>query len=177
METEMFDETWYRNTLALARRLHAGQADKGGQPYIEHVERVARILVERFPDATPEQVHAALLHDVLEDSVHTSPPRAGRRRAGGGRDRRAADARTGEPFVGRAVMLIVIAAENYAPPARQRNIAPLTEKDPHLVSRGGPDRYAGLRPPASSNGPFGSPGRRTTASPSGPFVCFTPGVT
>jgi (p)ppGpp synthase/HD superfamily hydrolase len=67
METEMFDETWYRNTLALARRLHAGQAAKGGQPYIEHVERVARILVERFPDATPEQVQAALLHDVLED--------------------------------------------------------------------------------------------------------------
>jgi hypothetical protein len=56
-----------------------------------------------------------------------------------------ADARTGEPFAGRVVMLIVIAAENYAPPARQRNIAPLAEQDPHLVSRGGPDRYAGLR--------------------------------
>ena len=70
----MLDEPWYRDALALARRLHAGQVDKGGRPYIEHVERVARVLVERFPDATPEQVQAALLHDVLED-CDTTPVR------------------------------------------------------------------------------------------------------
>jgi (p)ppGpp synthase/HD superfamily hydrolase len=73
-ETDMLDEPWYRETLALAQRLHAGQVDKGGRPYVEHVERVARRLVEMFPDATREQIQAALLHDALED-CDTTPVR------------------------------------------------------------------------------------------------------
>ena len=68
------DQPWYRDALALARRLHAGQVDKIGRPKAEHVERVARRLVELFPDATPEQVQAALLHDTLED-CNTTPVR------------------------------------------------------------------------------------------------------
>jgi len=68
----MLDEPWYRDTLALARRLHAGQVDKVGRPKAEHVERVARRLVALFPDATAEQVQAALLHDTLEDCDTTS---------------------------------------------------------------------------------------------------------
>jgi (p)ppGpp synthase/HD superfamily hydrolase len=69
---KMLEQPWYRDTLALARRLHAGQVDKVGQPKAEHVERVARRLIELFPDATPTQVQAALLHDTLEDCDTTS---------------------------------------------------------------------------------------------------------
>lgn len=47
--------------LALARKVHAGQTDKAGQPYIEHVLAVA----ERMD--TEEAVCTAVLHDVLED--------------------------------------------------------------------------------------------------------------
>jgi (p)ppGpp synthase/HD superfamily hydrolase len=74
MAMKMSDLPWYRDTLALARRLHAGQVDKVGQPKVEHVERVARRLVELFPDATADQVQAALLHDTLED-CDTTPVR------------------------------------------------------------------------------------------------------
>lgn len=62
---------WYRETLALAQRLHSGQVDKAGAPYWTHLERVARRLVERFPDATKAQVQAALLHDAIEDAGMT----------------------------------------------------------------------------------------------------------
>jgi hypothetical protein len=47
---------------------------KVGRPKTEHVERVARRLVKLFPDATPEQMQAALLHDTLED-CDTTPIR------------------------------------------------------------------------------------------------------
>jgi (p)ppGpp synthase/HD superfamily hydrolase len=67
----MLDEPWYQNALALATTLHAGQLDKAGQPYIEHLKRVAHILVEQFPNATPTEVQAALLHDSLEDTEAT----------------------------------------------------------------------------------------------------------
>jgi len=49
----------YRDVLALARRLHARQVDKVGQPKADHVERVARRLVELFPDTTPTEIQAA----------------------------------------------------------------------------------------------------------------------
>lgn len=49
----------------LACRLHAGQVDKAGRPYIEHLTRVyLRVLAaggDRF------QLMAALLHDSIED--------------------------------------------------------------------------------------------------------------
>lgn len=58
---------------ALGERLppwtfHDGQLDKAGKPYISHPERVAAILVDRWPDATTAEMQAAWLHDVLEDT-------------------------------------------------------------------------------------------------------------
>lgn len=47
---------------ALAYRAHAGQVDKAGRPYIEHVARVAYAVSD---DPVAEAV--AWLHDVLED--------------------------------------------------------------------------------------------------------------
>lgn len=46
----------------LAYRAHAGQADKAGRPYIEHVARVAAAV-----SGDPEAELLAWLHDVLED--------------------------------------------------------------------------------------------------------------
>lgn len=48
---------------ALAHRAHAGQVDKAGRPYIEHVARVAAAVQD---DPAAEAV--AWLHDVLEDA-------------------------------------------------------------------------------------------------------------
>jgi len=47
-------------TIALAVRLHAGQRDKAGLPYIAHPLAVMRMVSE-------EVWHIAVLHDVLED--------------------------------------------------------------------------------------------------------------
>lgn len=47
---------------ALAYRVHAGQVDKAGRPYIEHVARVAAAVA-----GDPEAEAVAWLHDVLED--------------------------------------------------------------------------------------------------------------
>jgi (p)ppGpp synthase/HD superfamily hydrolase len=47
----------------LAHRAHAGQVDKAGRPYIEHVARVAAACAD---DPVAEAV--AWLHDVLEDN-------------------------------------------------------------------------------------------------------------
>lgn len=46
----------------LAYRAHAGQTDKSGRPYIEHVERVAAAVSD-----DPIAEAAAMVHDVLED--------------------------------------------------------------------------------------------------------------
>lgn len=48
---------------ALAYRAHAGQVDKAGRPYIEHVARVAARVAD-----DPEAEAVAWLHDVLEDA-------------------------------------------------------------------------------------------------------------
>ncbi|SMX46175.1 HD domain-containing protein [Maliponia aquimaris] len=58
-------------TAALAGHLHAGQVDKAGQPYIGHLVRVSRHLLRLFPDATPDERHAAWLHDAVEDTATT----------------------------------------------------------------------------------------------------------
>ena len=47
----------------LAHRAHAGQVDKAGRPYIEHVSRVAAACAE-----DPEAEAVAWLHDVVEDT-------------------------------------------------------------------------------------------------------------
>ena len=65
---------------AFAIQAHAGQIDKGGQPYIRHLERVANATivragharrVDRFDLDQIEVVQAAFLHDVLEDTAAT----------------------------------------------------------------------------------------------------------
>ncbi len=53
---------------ALARRLHAGQVDKLGEPYVGHLARVVAILRRRWPDASAAEVEAAWLHDAIEDT-------------------------------------------------------------------------------------------------------------
>lgn len=52
----------------LAIRAHAGQVDKAGRPYIEHVARVASAVSD-----DPEAEAVAWLHDVLEDSPEFGP--------------------------------------------------------------------------------------------------------
>ncbi len=47
----------------LAHRAHAGQVDKAGRPYIEHVARVAAAVSD-----DPEAEAVAWLHDVIEDA-------------------------------------------------------------------------------------------------------------
>lgn len=59
------------NAAALAARLHAGQTDKAGEPYIGHLARVAAILTRRWPHATRDEIDAAWLHDSLEDTEAT----------------------------------------------------------------------------------------------------------
>ena len=68
----MQNADWFRDTLEFAKTLHHGQVDKAGAPYWMHLERVARRLMERFPDATKAQIQAALLHDAIEDAGVTT---------------------------------------------------------------------------------------------------------
>lgn len=49
----------------IAKTAHSGQVDKGGKPYIQHVEAVAK----KCQDADTKVV--ALLHDVIEDTPLT----------------------------------------------------------------------------------------------------------
>lgn len=53
------------HALVLATRAHAGQVDKGGEPYILHPLRVMLRL------RTTEERIAALLHDAVEDTPWT----------------------------------------------------------------------------------------------------------
>lgn len=59
-------------TKSLVAELHAGQLDKGGAPYIGHVLRVYNRLLKKFPDANEDVLHAALLHDAIEDCDFTA---------------------------------------------------------------------------------------------------------
>ena len=54
-------------SIEIMRRAHEGQLDKCGRPYYLHPLRVAMRLVH----CTPEERHAALLHDVVEDTPLT----------------------------------------------------------------------------------------------------------
>ncbi|MEU6383445.1 HD domain-containing protein [Streptomyces bauhiniae] len=53
----------------LARRVHAGQTDKAGRPYAEHLAAVAEGVRARGGDE--EQIAAAWLHDSVEDDALT----------------------------------------------------------------------------------------------------------
>ena len=57
------------NAYRLASRLHKGQTDKAGQPYIEHLTRV--FLRVQYEGGGANQQIAALLHDCIEDG-HTT---------------------------------------------------------------------------------------------------------
>ncbi|MFG2117932.1 HD domain-containing protein [Streptomyces sp. NPDC048710] len=52
---------------SLARTAHAGQTDKAGRPYAEHLAAVADGVRARGGD--PEQIAAAWLHDSVEDDA------------------------------------------------------------------------------------------------------------
>ncbi|MEW1719001.1 HD domain-containing protein [Streptomyces sp. NPDC093109] len=52
---------------ALARRAHAGQTDKAGRPYAEHLAAVADGVARR--GGSVEQIAAAWLHDAIEDDA------------------------------------------------------------------------------------------------------------
>ncbi|MEU1373255.1 HD domain-containing protein [Streptomyces triculaminicus] len=60
---------------ALARRAHAGQTDKAGRPYAEHLAAVAGGVRERGGDEA--QIAAAWLHDAVEDDALTAEWLAG----------------------------------------------------------------------------------------------------
>jgi (p)ppGpp synthase/HD superfamily hydrolase len=72
---------------ALARVQHAGQVDKAGAPYAEHLERVVAAAERRAREAeslrlalnVDEVAQAAWLHDIIEDTPTTAE---GLRRAG-----------------------------------------------------------------------------------------------
>lgn len=53
--------------IQFATRAHDGQVDKSGSPYILHVLRVGA----RLHDLGDDYVIAGLLHDVVEDTMHT----------------------------------------------------------------------------------------------------------
>jgi (p)ppGpp synthase/HD superfamily hydrolase len=61
------------DAIALAERAHAGQTDKVGEPYIEHVRRVVAAVANHGDDAQM----AAALHDVVEDTAWTLEQLAG----------------------------------------------------------------------------------------------------
>ncbi|GGW28553.1 HD domain-containing protein [Streptomyces caelestis] len=52
---------------ATARAAHAGQTDKAGRPYAEHLQAVAEGV--RARDGDEEQIAAAWLHDAVEDDA------------------------------------------------------------------------------------------------------------
>lgn len=57
--------TNYEFALELAERAHHGQKDKAGQPYVEHLKRVA----SSMPNDILKTI--AILHDILEDTFVT----------------------------------------------------------------------------------------------------------
>ena len=67
----MTDAKVQTTAKALAERLHAGQTDKAGEPYTEHLARVVDRLASQFQDASAAEIEAAWLHDALEDTDAT----------------------------------------------------------------------------------------------------------
>ena len=57
--------------FAFAQEAHEGQRRKSGAPYIIHPVAVARIVALEL-QLGPNSVIAAFLHDVVEDTPHTS---------------------------------------------------------------------------------------------------------
>lgn len=67
MALELMDHLLIDRARLIAEKAHAGQVDKAGCPYIEHVARVA----DRVEGGVEKAV--AWLHDVLEDTILEAP--------------------------------------------------------------------------------------------------------
>ncbi|MBJ3774609.1 hypothetical protein [Acuticoccus mangrovi] len=52
-------------TAAYAASFHAGQLDRAGKPYVDHLIRVAATLARLYPEASIAERHAVWLHGVL----------------------------------------------------------------------------------------------------------------
>jgi len=65
-----FDGNWLRGVYELADKAHEGQKRASGEEYIVHPIAVARILAEMEMDRST--IAAAILHDVVEDTVVTN---------------------------------------------------------------------------------------------------------
>ncbi|MEV6838339.1 HD domain-containing protein [Streptomyces sp. NPDC051133] len=118
---------------ALARAAHAGQTDKAGRPYAEHLAAVAEGVRVRGGD--PEQIAAAWLHDSVEDAALSEEWLAGA----------ALTART------RAIVDALTKRPGEAPEAYARRIlatpgAPLV-KEADLAHNADPERLAVLPGP------------------------------
>jgi (p)ppGpp synthase/HD superfamily hydrolase len=62
---ELMDHMLVSKARKLAEHAHAGQTDKAGRPYIEHVQRVAETV--EHPSSPGLAQAVAWLHDVMED--------------------------------------------------------------------------------------------------------------
>lgn len=58
-------------TYEFIKEAHDGVFDKGGVEYYLHPVAVEKLLTEMFDDVTIDMRHAALLHDVVEDTDYT----------------------------------------------------------------------------------------------------------
>src|SRR5471032_1557862 len=70
------DPAWLRDVYQVADLAHDGQLRASGESYIEHPVAVARILADMEMDKAV--IAAALLHDVVEDTVVTGEEVAGK---------------------------------------------------------------------------------------------------
>lgn len=67
----------HSDTVLFVTDAHSGVLDKGGQPYVSHVKRVALTaqIIAGSTDLSQDErfaiVEAALLHDVVEDTEHS----------------------------------------------------------------------------------------------------------
>jgi guanosine-3',5'-bis(diphosphate) 3'-pyrophosphohydrolase len=64
------DGSWLKRVYEVAHKAHTGQHRASGEDYIEHPLAVAEVLVELEMDR--QTIAAALLHDVVEDTLVTS---------------------------------------------------------------------------------------------------------
>ncbi|MDX3809180.1 hypothetical protein ACXIUS_28380 [Bosea thiooxidans] len=55
----------YAELVEVVAAMHDGAHDPLGRPRYEHFERVAQLLLDRDPNASEDQIEAALLHDVI----------------------------------------------------------------------------------------------------------------
>jgi len=56
------------SAVAFALRWHANQVRPAGEPYVEHLLEVVRVLVEALDIVDVDVLRAAVLHDVVEDT-------------------------------------------------------------------------------------------------------------